>query len=160
VEVYPPVDIRGGRCVQLVQGDFDRETVFFHDPVEAARHWLDQGARLGPEGAFQRLVEGLPHFAARVTALQQNGRLRSYVLWIVGTWLLLLGLTWALRGGPGARIPVVPAPDDSRLFVAGGEAGRFSAFLPGWGHMTSPVLRAIDGRPPVTGVCDDGTCAL
>jgi len=44
VEVYPPVDIRGGRCVQLVQGDFDRETVFFDDPVEAARHWLAQGA--------------------------------------------------------------------------------------------------------------------
>lgn len=44
MEVYPPVDIRGGRCVQLVQGDFDRETVFFDDPVEAARHWLDQGA--------------------------------------------------------------------------------------------------------------------
>ena len=44
MEVYPPVDIRGGRCVQLVQGDFDRETVFFEDPVEAARHWLGQGA--------------------------------------------------------------------------------------------------------------------
>lgn len=44
MEVYPPVDIRGGRCVQLVQGDFDRETVFFDDPVEAARHWLGQGA--------------------------------------------------------------------------------------------------------------------
>ena len=61
---------------------------------------------------------------------------------------------------PDARIPIVPSPDDIHLFVAGGEAGRFSAFLPGWGHMTSPVLRAIDGRPPVTGVCDDGTCAL
>ena len=44
MEVFPPVDIRGGRCVQLVQGDFDRETVFFEDPVVAARHWLDQGA--------------------------------------------------------------------------------------------------------------------
>ena len=44
MEVYPPVDIRGGRCVQLVQGDFDRETVFYDDPVEAARHWLEQGA--------------------------------------------------------------------------------------------------------------------
>ncbi|MCY4113268.1 MAG: 1-(5-phosphoribosyl)-5-[(5-phosphoribosylamino)methylideneamino]imidazole-4-carboxamide isomerase [Chloroflexi bacterium] len=44
MEVYPPIDIRGGRCVQLVQGDFDRETVFYDDPVEAARHWLEQGA--------------------------------------------------------------------------------------------------------------------
>ncbi len=44
MEVYPPVDIRGGRCVQLVQGDFERETVFFDDPVEATRHWMAQGA--------------------------------------------------------------------------------------------------------------------
>ena len=60
-----------------------------------------------------------------------------------------------------ARIPIVPCPADIHLFVAGGEAGRFSAFLPGWGHMSSPVLRAIDGRPQTSGpVCLDGTCVL
>ena len=65
------------------------------------------------------------------------------------------------RRRPGARIPVVPDPDDIHLFVAGGEAGRFSAFLPGWGHMTSPVLRAIDGRAPAgRAPCVDGTCEL
>ena len=62
---------------------------------------------------------------------------------------------------PGARIPVVPAADDIHVFVAGGTAGRFSAFLPGWGHMTAPVLRAIDGRPPASAAtCTDGTCEL
>ena len=64
------------------------------------------------------------------------------------------------RRKPGARVPVVPSADDVHLFVAGGEAGRFSAFLPGWGHMSSPVLRALDGRPPAAGDCEDGTCAL
>jgi hypothetical protein len=65
------------------------------------------------------------------------------------------------RREPGARIPIVPSPDDIHLFVAGGEAGRFSAFLPGWGHMTSPVLRAIDGSAPANGDrCVDGTCEL
>ena len=63
------------------------------------------------------------------------------------------------RRAPGARIPIVPSPDDVHLFVAGGEAGRFSAFLPGWGHMSSPVLRSIDGRPPPGGECGDETCA-
>ena len=61
---------------------------------------------------------------------------------------------------PGARIPIVPSADDIHPFVAGGEAGRFSAFLPGWGHMSAPVLRSIDGRPPAGGECADGTCAL
>ena len=65
------------------------------------------------------------------------------------------------RREAGARMPIVPTPDDMHLFVAGGTAGRFSAFLPGWGHMTAPVLRALDGQEPPTGTsCVDGTCEL
>ncbi|MDQ6672271.1 MAG: 1-(5-phosphoribosyl)-5-[(5-phosphoribosylamino)methylideneamino]imidazole-4-carboxamide isomerase [Chloroflexota bacterium] len=41
----PAVDIRGGRCVQLVQGDFARETVYGDDPAEMALHWQSQGAQ-------------------------------------------------------------------------------------------------------------------
>jgi phosphoribosylformimino-5-aminoimidazole carboxamide ribotide isomerase len=40
----PAVDIRGGRCVRLVQGDFARETRYADDPAEMARHWQAQGA--------------------------------------------------------------------------------------------------------------------
>lgn len=61
---------------------------------------------------------------------------------------------------PGARIPIVPSADDIHLFVAGGEAGRFSAFIPGWGHMTTPVLRALDGAPSTGELCEDGTCKI
>jgi len=65
------------------------------------------------------------------------------------------------RREPAERIPIVPSPGDIHLFVAGGEAGRFSAFIPGWGHMSSPVLRALDGRAPASGpACADGTCLL
>lgn len=65
------------------------------------------------------------------------------------------------RREPESRIPIVPRPDDIHLFVAGGTAGRFSAFIPGWGHMSSPVLRSLDGRPPPGAVtCEDGTCIL
>src|SRR5579864_1575539 len=49
---------------------------------------------------------------------------------------------------PDSRIPIVPSPDHIHLFVIGGTAGRFSAFIPGWGHMSAPVLRAIDGSGP------------
>src|SRR5215831_17008069 len=49
------------------------------------------------------------------------------------------------RREPDSRIPVVPSADNIHLFVIGGEAGRFSAFIPGWGHMTAPVLRSIEG---------------
>jgi phosphoribosylformimino-5-aminoimidazole carboxamide ribotide isomerase len=44
VIVYPAIDVRGGRCVRLVEGDFERETVFDADPADAARRWADAGA--------------------------------------------------------------------------------------------------------------------
>lgn len=42
--VIPAVDIQGGRCVRLVQGDYARSTVFDDDPVRAALRWQDAGA--------------------------------------------------------------------------------------------------------------------
>jgi phosphoribosylformimino-5-aminoimidazole carboxamide ribotide isomerase len=44
VIVYPAIDIRGGRCVRLVEGDFNRETEFAADPADAARRWAEAGA--------------------------------------------------------------------------------------------------------------------
>ncbi len=43
--VYPAIDLRGGRCVRLKQGDFDREREYDADPVRRAREWERRGAR-------------------------------------------------------------------------------------------------------------------
>ena len=43
--LYPAIDIRDGRAVRLIQGDYDRETAYDDDPVVAARRWADGGAR-------------------------------------------------------------------------------------------------------------------
>ena len=43
--ILPAIDLRGGRCVRLRQGDYDRETVFGADPAATARRWADQGAK-------------------------------------------------------------------------------------------------------------------
>ena len=65
------------------------------------------------------------------------------------------------RRDPEARIPVVPRAEEIHLFVAGGDAGRFSAFIPGWGHMTAPVLRPLEGIPVKNpALCGDESCAL
>ncbi len=45
MEIWPAIDIRGGRCVRLRQGDYDRETIFGEDPAGMARHWVDRGAK-------------------------------------------------------------------------------------------------------------------
>jgi phosphoribosylformimino-5-aminoimidazole carboxamide ribotide isomerase len=44
MEVYPAIDLRGGKCVRLRQGDYNQETVFGDDPAEMARRWVAQGA--------------------------------------------------------------------------------------------------------------------
>ncbi len=44
--LYPAVDIRGGRAVRLRRGDFDAETVYAADPLDAARRWVEGGARV------------------------------------------------------------------------------------------------------------------
>ena len=45
MELIPAIDLRGGRCVRLVQGDFARETVFSDDPIAVALQWEEQGAQ-------------------------------------------------------------------------------------------------------------------
>ncbi len=43
--IFPAIDIRAGRCVRLVEGRLDRETVYFDDPAAVAKVWQDKGAR-------------------------------------------------------------------------------------------------------------------
>ena len=44
MQAIPAIDIRGGRCVRLVLGDFDRETRYGDDPVAMAQRWQAEGA--------------------------------------------------------------------------------------------------------------------
>lgn len=43
--VIPAIDIRGGRCVRLIQGDYARERIYENDPASVARRLVDAGAR-------------------------------------------------------------------------------------------------------------------
>ena len=42
--IYPAIDLRGGRCVRLVQGDFEQTTEYSKNPMETALHWAECGA--------------------------------------------------------------------------------------------------------------------
>ncbi|HEY8597855.1 MAG TPA: 1-(5-phosphoribosyl)-5-[(5-phosphoribosylamino)methylideneamino]imidazole-4-carboxamide isomerase [Thermomicrobiales bacterium] len=44
--VIPAIDLRGGRCVRLLQGDFAQETVYGDDPVQMALRWQAAGAAM------------------------------------------------------------------------------------------------------------------
>ena len=45
MELYPAIDLRGGKAVRLHQGDFDRETIYDDDPIARARAFEAEGAR-------------------------------------------------------------------------------------------------------------------
>ncbi len=44
MQIYPAIDLRGGQCVRLRQGDYNQETVFGADPAAMAKRWVDDGA--------------------------------------------------------------------------------------------------------------------
>lgn len=44
--MIPAIDIRAGKCVRLLQGQADRQTVYGDDPVTMAQRWVDAGAQL------------------------------------------------------------------------------------------------------------------
>jgi phosphoribosylformimino-5-aminoimidazole carboxamide ribotide isomerase len=85
VILLPAIDIRGGKAVRLRQGDFDQETVYNDDPLEAARSWADAGARflhvIDLDGAREGSPQNLDHLE-RITGeltvpVQYGGGLRD-----------------------------------------------------------------------------------
>ncbi|MCK4696888.1 MAG: 1-(5-phosphoribosyl)-5-[(5-phosphoribosylamino)methylideneamino] imidazole-4-carboxamide isomerase, partial [Dehalococcoidia bacterium] len=45
MEVIPAIDLKGGKCVRLYQGDYRQETVFSEEPIDIAWRWQSLGAR-------------------------------------------------------------------------------------------------------------------
>lgn len=43
--IFPAIDLRGGKCVRLIQGDFDKETIYSDDPQATALKWQSLGAK-------------------------------------------------------------------------------------------------------------------
>ena len=67
--IIPAIDIKDGRCVRLFQGDMDKETVYFESPLDAARHWVKEGATFIHIVDLNGAVEGRPVHAREVEAI-------------------------------------------------------------------------------------------
>jgi phosphoribosylformimino-5-aminoimidazole carboxamide ribotide isomerase len=85
--LLPAIDIRDGHAVRLEQGDFDKETVYDSDPLDAARKWVEGGATqlhvVDLDGAREGEPRNLRHLERIATELdvpvQYGGGLRSLV---------------------------------------------------------------------------------
>jgi phosphoribosylformimino-5-aminoimidazole carboxamide ribotide isomerase len=85
VILYPAIDIRGGQAVRLLQGDYERETAYDADPVDAARRWADDGAEFlhvvdldGAKAGNPRNLDAVRRIAEAVECpIQVGGGLRD-----------------------------------------------------------------------------------
>ncbi|HBS59169.1 MAG TPA: 1-(5-phosphoribosyl)-5-((5-phosphoribosylamino)methylideneamino)imidazole-4-carboxamide isomerase, partial [Firmicutes bacterium] len=83
--IFPAIDLRNGRCVRLVEGKLENETVFSDDPAAMARQWAAQGAGylhvVDLDGAFAGAPQNLPVVKSIVEAVaipvQLGGGIRS-----------------------------------------------------------------------------------
>ncbi|MFL5760642.1 MAG: 1-(5-phosphoribosyl)-5-[(5-phosphoribosylamino)methylideneamino]imidazole-4-carboxamide isomerase [Thermomicrobiales bacterium] len=108
--VYPAIDIRGGRCVRLIEGDFNREIVFDADPADAARRWGSLGAEwlhvVDLDGALEGRTVNAKALAAIRAAIaipiQFGGGLRSIAAIEAA---FTLGIDRAILGTSALRDP-------------------------------------------------------
>jgi phosphoribosylformimino-5-aminoimidazole carboxamide ribotide isomerase len=85
VILYPAIDIYEGRAVRLVQGDFAQNTVYEDSPLEAARAWVEAGARFlhivdldGAKGGTPKNLHHIEQIASELQVpVQCGGGLRS-----------------------------------------------------------------------------------
>jgi phosphoribosylformimino-5-aminoimidazole carboxamide ribotide isomerase len=139
--IYPSIDIRGGRCVRLLQGRAEAETVYSEDPVAVAARFRDVGSRwvhvVDLDGAFVgepqnlALVERIAALGIRV---QFGGGLRTRET-----------VERALGAGV-SRVVVGTRAAESEAFV--GE------LVQAWGDRVAVGIDARDGRVAVRGWVD------
>ncbi|MGI9033890.1 MAG: HisA/HisF-related TIM barrel protein [Acidimicrobiales bacterium] len=105
MELFPAIDLRGGRCVRLYQGDYDRETDYGTDPVAVARafaaagarwvHVVDLDAARTGVGENRDTVAAIARALAPDVAVQAGGGIRDHgsaeALWAAGVARVVLG---------------------------------------------------------------------
>ena len=116
-EVIPAVDMKNGKCVQLIQGLPDQERISLDDPVEAAMGWVKQGAKtlhlIDLDGAIEgkrknkELIEKIVAVAKeKGVSIQVGGGIRSYEN---AAELLRIGVDRVILGTAAVEDPEIVA---------------------------------------------------
>ncbi|KAB2647901.1 MAG: 1-(5-phosphoribosyl)-5-[(5-phosphoribosylamino)methylideneamino]imidazole-4-carboxamide isomerase [Verrucomicrobiota bacterium] len=142
--VYPAIDIRGGRCVRLIQGKADQETVYAQDPSLVAKQFKAQGSTwvhvVDLDGAFEGEPKNLDTVKA-ITAVglkvQLGGGLRS-----------IASVERALAMGV-SRVVIGTRAAESEAFVA--------ELVAKFGDKIAIGIDAKDGKVAVKGWVDTTT---
>jgi phosphoribosylformimino-5-aminoimidazole carboxamide ribotide isomerase len=151
VIIYPAIDIRGGRCVRLVEGDFNRETIFDADPAVAGRRWVSFGAEWLHVVDLDGAAEGKPINTAAIkkirasvdVPIQLGGGLRN--LEALET-AFSLGIDRAILGSAALRSPELVAQAVERWpgnIAVGLDSRDGKLAADGWLHLTDLSPEAV-----------------
>ncbi len=149
--VIPAIDLKEGKCVRLVQGDFSQVTVYSEDPAEMARTWREKGARRIHVVDLDGSLAGSPRNREVIRAIvdeagvpvQVGGGIRdrktvdAYLGMGVG-WVILG--TAALRNEPFVR-DVCSAYPGRIILGIDARSGRVA--VQGWTEKTSVTAKEI-----------------
>lgn len=142
--LYPAIDLKGGKCVRLVQGDMASATVFNNDPAAQARHFAEAGFEwlhvVDLDGAFAgRSVNGAAVAAIRRTVglrIQLGGGIRDRAA--IERWLDL-GIDRVVLGTAALRDPDLvrgAAADHPGAIAVAVDARNGRVAVEGWAETT------------------------
>jgi phosphoribosylformimino-5-aminoimidazole carboxamide ribotide isomerase len=159
-EAIPAIDLKGGKCVRLQEGDAARSTEYGDDPLAMALHWQESGATrlhlVDLDGAFSGASRHLEIagsiFRALKIPVQFGGGLRSVEQ--IGR-ILDLGAARVILGTVAAERPEIVREAEKKwpgAIVVGIDARNGAVALRGWTEQTSESAPALAKRMKALGV--------
>jgi phosphoribosylformimino-5-aminoimidazole carboxamide ribotide isomerase len=160
-EVIPAIDLRGGQCVRLFQGDYDRETVYGTDPAAMALHWQSLGAQRlhvvdldGARSGEQANAEAVRAIVESVSIpVELGGGVRD--LATIERWLDA-GVDRVFLGTAAVTDPDLATTASSRFpgrVAAGADARDGKIALRGWEEESTESVLDFSRRLLAAGVC-------
>ncbi len=152
--VIPAIDLKEGRCVRLVQGDFGRATVYADDPAAMALVWKDRGAERLHVVDLDGSLAGAPRHETVIRAIVQATGLPVQVgggireMQTVETYLRM-GVRWVILGTAALRDPefvraACRAFPDQVILGIDARDGRVA--LQGWTETAAETAAELAGR--------------
>ncbi|WP_347491340.1 1-(5-phosphoribosyl)-5-[(5-phosphoribosylamino)methylideneamino]imidazole-4-carboxamide isomerase [Desulfoscipio sp. XC116] len=159
--IIPAIDLRAGKCVRLVEGKLDHETIYSNDPAAVARVWQGSGARLlhlvDLDGAFAGSPKNLETIQEIIKALnipvQVGGGIRDL---LTVERLLQMGVSRVILGTVAIQNPALVADACTRFgsehIVVGIDARNGKVAIEGWGLTAEKDALELAGEISQMGV--------
>ena len=158
--IFPAIDLRGGKCVRLIQGDFDKETVYSDDPQATALKWQSLGAKFlhvvdldGARAGSPQNLDAIKKILSAVTIpIEVGGGIRTLD---DAQRLLTLGVRRVILGSVAVENPALVAEAVERFgngVVVGIDARNGFVAVHGWEKSSSVTAVELAKKIVAAGV--------